>query len=220
MNAAQVRARARMAMKRREEQLQVEEMEGGEINLIPYLDIITNVVMFLLISVTGGLVLGSINSSLPEYSEASATDPSQNPTDEPPVQLVVAIGKSELQLFSLSGLEGTLAQPKIRIPAKRAAQDYDFAKLNDAAAEIVKRRWGAKPMLRELEGKPVCQVGGAPKPLTDCRPAKATEVYLMVDGDIPYSVVVAAMDALRETKEGTILFPGIIFSSGISTVVQ
>ena len=52
MNAAQVRARARMAMKRREEEIELEEIEGGELNLVPYLDIITNVVLFLLASVS------------------------------------------------------------------------------------------------------------------------------------------------------------------------
>jgi hypothetical protein len=40
-------------------------------------------------------------------------------------------------------------------------------------------------------------------------------MFLVVDGDIPYEVVVATMDALREAADGTPLFPGIIFSSGI-----
>jgi len=211
-----------MAMKKREEEIAVEELEGGEINLVPYLDIITNIVLFLLASVTAGLVLGSINSSLPEYAEGAApTNPNQNPNEEPPVQLVCAIGRLEIQLFSLSGQEGTLAAPKLKLPARKPGVDYDFAKLNDAAAEIVKRRWGSKPMLREVDGKPACIIYSAQAkreeshPLTDCRPQKATEVYLIADGEIPYATVVAAMDALRETKDGTILFPGIIFSSGI-----
>ncbi len=216
MNAAQVRARARHAMRKREDEIEVEELEGGEINLVPYLDIITNIVLFLLASVATGLVLGSINSALPEYSEGAApTDPSQNPQEEPPVQLVLAIGKSEAQLFSLSGLEGTLAAPKLKVPAKKPGVDYDFAQITDAAAEIVKRRWGTKPVLRELDGKPACIIANQQHPLTDCRPMKATEVYLMVDGEIPYATVVAAMDSVREAKDGTILFPGVIFSSGI-----
>ena len=61
MNAAQVRAKARMAMKRREEEIENEEMEGGELNLVPYLDIVTNVMLFLLATVTSGLLLGNIN---------------------------------------------------------------------------------------------------------------------------------------------------------------
>src|SRR5512138_921162 len=110
MNAAQVRAKARMAMKRREEEIERDEIEGGELNLVPYLDIITNVVLFLLASVTTGLVLGTVNSALPEFSAAAtaAGPKAQNPAEEPPLQLVVAVTKKEIQLFSLSGLEGTV----------------------------------------------------------------------------------------------------------------
>src|SRR5215475_11784034 len=109
MNAAQVRAKARMAMKRREEEVEQEEREGGELNLVPYLDIITNVVLFLLASVTIGIVLGTVNSSLPEFSASAApAENAANPAEEPPLQLVVAVTKSKIQMFSLSGLEGTI----------------------------------------------------------------------------------------------------------------
>jgi biopolymer transport protein TolR len=217
MNAAQVRARARMAMKRREEQVEQDEIEGGELNLVPYLDIITNVVLFLLASVTTGLVLGTINSALPEYAEGAApSDLLPNPADEPPVQLVAAVTKTEIQLFSLSGLEGSITAPKLRVPAKVVGQDYDYKRLTDAALEIVKRRWGARPVLSVVDGKPACVKDGKPAAaLTECRPDKATEVFLIVDGDIPYQVVIGTMDALREAPDGTVLFPGVIFSSGI-----
>ena len=57
MNAAQVKAKARMAVKRREEHVEDEEMESGELNLVPYLDIVTNIMLFLLATVTSGLIL-------------------------------------------------------------------------------------------------------------------------------------------------------------------
>jgi biopolymer transport protein ExbD len=205
-----------MAMKRREEEVEVEEIEGGELNLVPYLDIITNVVLFLLASVTTGLVLGTINSALPEYAEGAApAETTPRPTDEPALQLVVAVTKTEIQMFSLSGLEGSLTAPKLRIPATQAGLAYDFGKLTSAAREIVKRRWGDRPVLGTVDEKPACVVGAQPAPLDACRPDKATEVFLIVDGDIPYQTVIATMDALREAPDGTVLFPGVIFSSGI-----
>src|SRR4030095_7042461 len=147
-----------MAMRRREEEIEQSEIEGGELNLVPYLDIITNVVLFLLASVTTGLVLGTINSSLPEYAEGAA--PSElppNPTDEPPLQMVAAVTKTEIQFFSLSGLEGSLTAPKLRVPAKIPGVDYDYKKLTDAALEIVKRRWGGRPaMVVGVDGKVEC----------------------------------------------------------------
>src|SRR5215831_14155565 len=123
MNLAQVRAKARMAMRRREEAIETDEIEGGELNLVPYLDIISNVVLFLLASVTTGLVLGTVNSSLPEYSPTAAetAEAQAAPESEPPLQLVVALTRTELRVFSLSGLEGTAAEPKLRLPAQGGA---------------------------------------------------------------------------------------------------
>ena len=204
-----------MAVKRREEEIEIEEIEGGELNLVPYLDIITNVVLFLLASVTTGLVLGTVNSALPEFSAAAAapTETPQNPTDEPPVQLVAAVTKKEIQLFSLSGLEGTVQAPKLRIPSQ--GNSYPYAKLTETAQEIVKRRWNNRPPMSAVNGKPVCLVDGKAAAAEQCRPDKATEIFLIVDGDIRYEVVIATMDALREAPDGTPLFPGVIFSSGI-----
>ena len=216
MNAAQVRAKARMAMKRREEEIEIEEIEGGELNLVPYLDIITNVVLFLLASVTSGLVLGTINSSLPEYSEGAAPDPGQAQPTEPPLELTVAVTKDNIQLFSLSGLEGSPNAPKLTLPAKVPGKEYDYAKLNEAAAEIVNRRYGNRPPpVEEADGTVKCVVNGQAATVGQCRPVKGGDVFLAVDGDIPYNVVISTMDAMRTSKDGIILFPAIIFSSGI-----
>lgn len=194
MNAAQVRAKARLKVKRREEQIETEEMEGGELNLVPYLDIVTNVMLFLLATVSAGFILGNINSALPEYADsAAAVTSTANPNEEPPIQLVVAITRNEIQMFSLSGAEGTVQQPKLKIPAKTPGLEYDYRPLTDTALEIVNRRW--------------------PDPKT--RPESSHEVILMADGDIPYHVVVAVMDALRQNTDGRILFPDILFSTGL-----
>lgn len=194
MNAAQVRSKARLAVKKREERIEQEEMEGGELNLVPYLDIVTNLVIFLLATISAGLVLGNINSALPEYAEsAGAVTAQPDPNTEPPIQLVAALTKAEIQLFSLSGAEGTVQQPKLKLPATKPGLEYDYAKLTETATEIVKRRWPDKTG----------------------RPDSSLEVILMADGDIPYHVVVATMDALRQNKDGTVLFPGVLFSTGL-----
>jgi hypothetical protein len=66
-----------------------------------------------------------------------------------------------------------------------------------------------------VAGKVECLKDGKAAAPDQCRPEKATEVFLVVDGDVRYEVVISAMDALREAPDGTILFPGVIFSSGI-----
>ncbi len=181
MNAAQVRAKARMAMKRREEDIEQEELEGGEINLIPYLDIITNLLLFLLASVAAGFILGQINTTLPDHVPADQlkpADPALNP-DEKPIQLIVSTTKQGMILWSISGLEGTLEAPKARVPrlpATRAdeAPRFDYVALNNTLYEIAARRWRGK--LRNID---------------------TYEIILQCDPDIPYETVVDIMDAVR-----------------------
>ena len=196
MNASQVRARARKAQQRREEEVEQDEIESGEINLVPYLDIVTNLMLFLLISVSAGFILGQINTTLPDHVPSSAvqpTDPAQTP-DEKPLQLIVSATKQGIILWSISGLEGTLDAPKARIsrtPATSAdaAPHYDYAALNAALYEIASRRWkGTTRVVKTREVK-----GGEPLAVRD----ENYEIILQADPDIPYETIVAIMDAVR-----------------------
>ena len=180
MNAAQVRAKARMAMKRREEEVEQEEVESGELNLIPYLDIVTNLMLFLLAAAAAGFILGQINTTLPDSvpaDQVSPTEPAKNP-DEKPLQLIVSTTKQGMLLWSISGLEGTLEAPKARINRLSTKPDeapaYDYKTLNDALYEIAARRWKGK--IRSLD---------------------TYEIILQADPDIPYETIVHILDAVR-----------------------
>lgn len=181
MNSAQVRSKARAAMGRREEEIEQEETQQGELNLIPYLDIVTNLMLFLLASVSAGLVMGQIDTTLPDHSSATtkpAVDPAEKP-DEQPLQLMVSVTKNRMILWSVSGLEGTLEQPKatMGLVAPESAADapaYEYAKLNAALIDIATARWGGK-----------------------MRPEATYEILLQADGDIPYETVVTVMDHMR-----------------------
>jgi biopolymer transport protein TolR len=181
MNASQVRARARKAQQRREEEVEQDEIEGGEINLVPYLDIVTNLMLFLLISVSAGFILGQINTTLPDHVPSSAvqpTDPAKTP-DEKPLQLIVSATQQGIILWSISGLEGTLESPKARVnraaaTAADSAPVFDYAALNASLYEIATRRWKGKE-----------------------RQPDTYEIILQADPDIPYETIVAIMDAVR-----------------------
>src|SRR5688572_30214765 len=99
LSAHQVRAKTRLAVKRREDAIEEEEIEGGELNLIPYLDIVTNLMLFLLASVSASIILGQINTTLPDKGPpaASSTDttPDTKP-DELPLKLVVSVQRDKL----------------------------------------------------------------------------------------------------------------------------
>ena len=117
-SAQRVRSKTRAAVKRREDIVEQEELEGGELNLIPYLDIVTNLMLFLLASVSAGMILGQINTMLPDQAPASTANqqnPSTNPDDQP-LKLVVSVTKEQIILWSISQREGTLQKPRLVLP--------------------------------------------------------------------------------------------------------
>lgn len=204
MNASQVRAKARKAMKRREEEIEAEEIEGGEINLIPYLDIVTNLMLFLLASISAGIILGQLNTTLPDQGPpqptTQQTDPNLDPNQKP-LQLIVAVTKNEIYVTSATGLEGGEPGRPFNSPRATIARgpdvgkeppipSYDYRRLNETLHEIANRRWkGGKRLLPTFQ------------------------VRLMVDNAIPYGTIIAVMDALRckmpalEETAATCLFP-------------
>jgi biopolymer transport protein ExbD len=226
MNSSQVRAKARMAMKRREEEIENEEMEGGELNLVPYLDIVTNIMLFLLATITAGFILGNIDSALPEYSSGGAAG-NQDDSDKP-LGLIIQISSDKMTLFGTGvtpGDPGSAAHPFVEISNKLHAPEYDFdctdrgkptekcyGALNKAATQIIQDRYkGLYPLTIAKDpdtGKkgPLCQVPDKTGKMethdaSDCRPNGATQVIMLADPEIPYHVVVGVMDALRENQE-------------------
>ena len=186
MNLAHAHRKARAAVKRREEDVENEEIEGGEINLIPYLDIVTNLMLFLLMSVASGVLLGQLNTQLPDKGPPKAstanTDPNKDPNNQS-LQLVALVTAENIRLFSFTGLEGTVTKPKLIIP--RVESDpktpnipaYDYDRLNTALYEIANRRWKGKP-----------------------RGDKTYDVILAANLDIPYGTIISVMDTLRCKK--------------------
>jgi biopolymer transport protein TolR len=201
-----VRSKTRAAVKRREDLIEQEELESGELNLIPYLDMVTNLMLFLLASVSAGLILVQINTTLPDRKAdtAAATPTPATSPDDQPLKLFVSIARDRVVLWSLTGLEGTLREPKLvllRTGREGEACDgpymcetnacdaasqkcvasrdestpvFDYRALNNALFEIASRRYAGRPRK------------------TDTYPA-----VLQADGDIPYSTIVSIMAAMR-----------------------
>jgi biopolymer transport protein TolR len=174
MNAAQVRSKARMAMRRREEEIEAEEIEGGELNLIPYLDIVTNLMLFLLASISAGIILGQLNTTLPDAAEAK--DPSAQPGDpnEKPLGLVVFVTPSELRLLSTTGIEGPEGGHVLQRTHPDSVTEGEYAKLNELLHGIASRRWAGA--IRELP---------------------TYDIMLMAEPTIPYGDIIKVMDAMR-----------------------
>ncbi|MEO7734518.1 MAG: hypothetical protein ABIY55_26415, partial [Kofleriaceae bacterium] len=63
-------------------------MESGELNLIPYLDMVTNLMLFLLASVSAGIILTQIDTTLPDKAPKSQTQepPPETKLDDQPLK--------------------------------------------------------------------------------------------------------------------------------------
>ena len=208
-SAHQVRSKSRIAVKRREDAIEADELESGEINLIPYLDIVTNLMLFLLASITANILFGQINTQLPDSgapAPSNVTDPTPKP-DEKPLQLAVAVLKDEVVLFSFSGQEGTYQQPKLRLPRiGKAGAQCDSNQMCEAAFCNERRVCEDRPGMAVT---PVFDYRALNDALYDisvrhfvvggARPRKpeSYQVVLMADATVPYGTLVSLIGALR-----------------------
>src|SRR3954447_10732505 len=79
------RSQVRAAMRRMRDHNEEIEEEAGELNLVPYMDIVTNIIIFLLASVVNQVPLGNINVSSPTFG-AGPGEVSPEP-EKPPLTL-------------------------------------------------------------------------------------------------------------------------------------
>jgi biopolymer transport protein ExbD len=106
------------------EQFEEAEEEHGEINLVPYMDIVTNIIIFLLASVVNQVPLGTVNVSSPTFGGGGG----EGQEEKPALNLTVTVGGSG---FTLAGSGGVMPP----IP-KMPSGDYDYAALTAKLAEI------------------------------------------------------------------------------------
>jgi biopolymer transport protein TolR len=123
MTKRQVRAR----MRRMREQFEEAEEDTGEINLVPYMDIVTNIIIFLLASVINQVPLGTVNVSSPTFGAGGAGD---SQPEKPALNLTVTVGGTG---FTLAGSGGVMP-PIPKLPNG----DYDYPALTTKLAEIKK----------------------------------------------------------------------------------
>ena len=215
-SAQRLRAKTRAAVKRREDSIEEDEIESGELNLIPYLDMVTNVMLFLLASVSAGLILVQIDTALPDRAppNAAPTTPAQDPKEQP-LKLFVSVSPSDMVLWSATGLEGTLRDPKPGYVFKRTGFDGQpcdgpyMCQSNACDASKVQRLgnvdWGTCVPSRD-DPAPVFEYhrfndtlfkiaaeryGGKP------RKEDTYSIVLQADFSIPYATITSIMAAMR-----------------------
>jgi len=99
--------------------------ETSEINLVPYMDIVTNIIIFLLASVVTQVPLGNINVSVPTIGSGPGET---TPEEKKPLNLTVTLAANG---FIIAGGGGVIDPIN-----KLANGQYDFDGLTNKLAEI------------------------------------------------------------------------------------
>lgn len=159
-----------------------EEEEGGELNIVPYLDILMNLIIFMLLSMAGLATFGMLNVNAPNYGAAGSGG---GENDKPALTLTVAIAKKGFYIAATGGVlpgqaegGGTPGEGAPTIPRK-ADGAYDFDALTAKMMEIK-----------------------ASFP-------QESKVIVAAEADTDYDSLVQTLDATRETKDRKLLFPDV-----------
>jgi biopolymer transport protein TolR len=110
----------RLIRGRRTRKAHAPEMDVGELNIIPYLDIVTNLVMFLLQATATAVALGEIATKLPPTGAGASADPPP-PDEKPPLRLTIVLGEKG---YTVAGAEAVL-------PASGAGDGPTLPKVNN-----------------------------------------------------------------------------------------
>lgn len=108
------------------------EAATGEINLVPYMDIVVNLILFLMLTSTGFIQFAVINGSAPMIGAGDT--PIEEPKD-PPLNLTIGVTDRG---FIVAGLGGSLqppgAQTEPNVP--KVGVDYNYQQLTQKLIEI------------------------------------------------------------------------------------
>ncbi|HEY3450889.1 MAG TPA: biopolymer transporter ExbD [Myxococcales bacterium] len=152
---------------------EVEEM--GELNIVPYLDIMMNLIMFMLLSMTGLVSFGVLNVSSPKFADPGAVKAQANDDPNKPKLLLTVLVADKG--FFIAGEGGVLGQ-------------------GGAAADSS----GAPTIPKKPNGE--YDYGALTARMTDIKKVFPDEskAILGADAKITYETLVRTMDAVRENQ--------------------
>lgn len=169
-----------------------EEIEGGELNIVPYLDIVMNLIMFILVAQATMVALGVIDVTAPTYATLA---PGPAPTPDPKKDLKLTIGIAK-EGYYIAGA-GAVLGDEAAAPGTELTPD-----------NVTKR-----PPTIPLRADGSYDYPGLTLKLRQIKTLypDAKEVFLAADKAVPYEVIVKTLDHSREDSRGA-LFPNVAFS--------
>ena len=156
--------------------------EGGELNIVPFLDIITNVLMFVLATIT--VTFTTMIDSAPPRAGGHSRD-----ITKPTLSLnIVVIDKGFIvSAFGQrigEGCQGPGSGVAVGMKSADGVMDYDYSSLTACAKRL-------KNQVPEA--------------------ADETSATVTASPGIPYQSIIGTCDAIRKADDGQVLFPDITF---------
>ncbi len=170
--------------------LRLEQAEFGELNIVPYLDILMNLIIFMLLSMTGLAMFGILNVNAPNYGGASVA---ANSEGAPKLLLSVLVSKRG---FFVAATGAVLGQQSEGQPPSSSTE----------GEPTIPRKPNGSFDFGALNGKMVGIKTAFPN---------ETKVIIGAEADIPYETLIQTMDSIRETfgKERKILFSDVTLAA-------
>lgn len=108
---------------------------GTELNIVPYLDIMTVIVMFLLLTITSFLSFTMLNASIPQVAPEASTVAVPDVSKGESLLLIVRVTEKGFEVDP--SVTGGKTIDRISIP--KNGNEYDFERLKKAAVDIKTR---------------------------------------------------------------------------------
>lgn len=177
---ARVRARVRRELSAAEE----EHQTGGELNLVPFLDVLINTLIFLLATSAVAAPLAHIKVTAPLEKPPEVVG---EPASGGEKLFTVAIGRDGYYVAGVGGVAGDGEGPTLPCPGKACLAGPRLARYDYAALTGLAKQFKAHhPDQRR--------------------------VVVTADQEVPYHVVIGTMDALRG-EPGKPLLDGVSFGA-------
>jgi biopolymer transport protein TolR len=157
--------------------------EGGELNVVPFLDIITNVLMFVLATIS--VTFTTLIDTQPPRANGSSVRPPGKPTLS--LNIVVIDKGFIVSAFGQrigEGCQGPGSGVAVGMRTSDGRSGYDYGALTACAKRL-------KNQVPEA--------------------ADETSATITANASIPYQSIIGTCDAIRKADDGQVLFPDITF---------
>jgi hypothetical protein len=170
---------------------------------------VTNLMLFLLASISAGIIFTQIDTVIPDHTDAApVANPAENPDDQK-LELFVSITREKMFLWSRTGLEGSLDAPKVTF--LHTGHDGDSCDGNymcetnfcnadtgkcqpppaDAGPVTTAPVFDYRALSNALDEIATRRYTGKP------RKRETYQITLQADGTIPYNTIASVMAAMR-----------------------